>query len=120
MDEYKKIYEVYKLVNEASFSYGYGNEMQPKTQLAKFRKAKPANRLSTAPTTASLPTGGEKIDQPGALAPMGGIGENNEEMVDIKGFGKMPKKEVKKLYNKIKSEIHPKMEMLQVLAKHLK
>jgi len=110
MDEYKKIYEAYKQVNEASFSYGYGNEMQPKTQLAKFRKAKPNNRLSTAPTTASLPTGGEKIDQPGALAPMGGIGEN-EETVVIKGL--------KKLHGKLKAEIQPKLELLRTLAKHL-
>jgi len=118
MDEYKKIYEAYKQVNEASFSYGYGNEMQPKTQLAKFRKAKPVNRLSTAPTTASLPTGGEKIDQPGALAPMGGIGEN-EETVVIKGYGEMSKKDLKKLHSKLKAEIQPKLELLHTLAKHL-
>jgi len=118
MDEYKKIYEVYKQqLNEASFSYGYGNADQPKLQLAKFKGAKSDYKNSTAINTASLPGGTKQVN----LAGMGSSADmsNEDEEIEIKGYGKMAKKDLRKLHKKLKDEIKPKLEMLNTLAKHL-
>ena len=117
MDEYKKIFEVYKLVNEASFSYGYGNADQPKTQSKTIKPVKQDYKNSSAINTASLPGGTRQVN----LAGMGSSADmsNEYEEVDVKGYGKMSKKDLRKLYNKVKTEIHPKMELLHTLAKHL-
>jgi len=117
MDEYKKIYETYKLVNEASFSYGYGNADQPKAQSKTIKPVKQDYKNSSAINTASLPGGTRQVN----LAGMGSSADmsSEDEEIEIKGYGKMTKKELRKLHNRLKSEIKPKMELLNTLAKHL-
>ena len=117
MDEYKKIYEVYKQLNEASFSYGYGNADQPKTQSKTIKPVKQDYKNSSAINTASLPGGTRQVN----LAGMGSSADmsNEDEEIEIKGYGKMAKKDLRKLHKKLKNEIKPKLEMLNTLAKHL-
>jgi len=117
MDEYKKIYEVYKIANEARFSYGYGNDEQPKAQSKTIKPVKQDYKNSSAINTASLPGGTRQVN----LAGMGSSADmsNEDEEVMIKGYGKMSRKDLKNLHNKLKAEIQPKMELLKTLAKHL-
>jgi len=129
MDDYKLIFEKYKQMNEAGFSYA-GNysdsTLQPKRQLARFRKPIPDYKNSTAPTTDSLPGGVRQINI-AAMGTGGGIGEN-EETIDVKGYGKMSKKDIHGIYNTVMNEVHalkakgdiqqlkPKLELLKTLA----
>ena len=66
-------------LNEASFSYGYGNADQPKTQLAKFKGAKSDYKNSTAINTASLPGGTRQVN----LAGMGSSADMSNEDEEI-------------------------------------
>jgi hypothetical protein len=132
MEDYNQIFEAYKTIKEAGFSYA-GNysdsTLQPKRQLAKFKRPKGDYKNSTAMTTASLPTGGQKVNM-AAMGTGGGI-ENNEEQVNIKGIGKLPSNEVHKMYNKLMKEVHTlytnkkysqlqgKLELMSSLAKNL-
>ncbi len=131
MEDYSQIYEAYKTIKEAGFSYA-GNysdsSLQPKRQLAKFKRPKGDYKNSTAMTTASLPTGGQKVNM-AAMGSSGGI-ENNEEEVDLKGAS-VPASEVHNMYNKLMKDAHElynkknykqlasKLEMMASLAKNL-
>lgn len=132
MEDYNQIFEAYKTIKEAGFSYA-GNysdsTLQPKRQLAKFKRPKGDYKNSTAMTTASLPTGGQKVNM-AAMGSGGGI-ENNEEKVTVKGVGTVSASEVHKMYNKLMKEVHDmynkknysqlqgKLELMSVLAKNL-
>jgi len=129
MDDYKLIFEKYKQMNEAGFSYA-GNysdsTLQPKRQLARFRKPKPDYKNSTAMNTASLPGGPTQINI-AAMGTGGGIGEN-EETVYVKGYGNMSREDIHGIYNTVMQEVHalkakgdiqqlkPKLELLKTLA----
>jgi hypothetical protein len=131
MEDYSQIYEAYKTIKEAGFSYA-GNysdsTLQPKRQLAKFKRPKGDFKNSNAMTTASLPTGGQKVNM-AAMGSSGGI-ENNEEEVDLKGTT-APASEVHNMYNKLMKDAHElynrknykqlagKLEMMATLAKNL-
>jgi len=131
MKEYKEIFEAYKNVNEAQFSYAghYSDSTeQPKKQLAAF-KAPRRDKNSTAFTTASLPGGTRSVNL-ASMGTGGGIAENNEE-VNVKGYGKMTRGDLNKLYDRVMKEVHmlkarnrinqlqSKLELLKTLAKHL-
>ncbi len=133
MDDYKQIFEAYKEVNEASFSYAgnYSDSTeQPKRQLAKFRRPKADIKNSTAPRTSMLPTSpGSKISM-GAVMSGGGIAENEE--TDIKGARPVPTSEVhnmfKKKINDVKNlynqgnykQLEATLELLVALSRNLK
>lgn len=129
MDDYKLIFEKYKQMNEAGFSYAgnYSDSTeQPKRQLARFRKPKPDYKNSTAMNTASLPGGTTQINI-AAMGTGGGIGEN-EETINVKGYGNMSKRDIDGIYNTVMKEVHalkakgdieqlkPKLELLKTLA----
>jgi hypothetical protein len=132
MDDYKKIYDAYRLVNEASFSYAgnYSDSTeQPKRQLARFKTPKPDYKNSSAINTASLPGGTRQVNV-AAMGTGGGI-EQGEETVHVKGFGDMTKKELHNLYDKVMKEVHTlkskghysqlssKLDLLNTLAKQM-
>lgn len=132
MEDYKQIFEAYKTMQEANFSYA-GNysdsSLQPKKQLARFKRPKGDYKNSTAMTTASLPTGCQKVNM-AAMGSGGGI-ENNEEEVNVKGVGYVPANDVHKMYDKLMKEVHKlysnkkysqlqsKLELMAALAKNL-
>ena len=131
MEDYKLIFEAYQKVNEAQFSmWGNYNDSseQPKKQLAKFKHPKRDNKNSTSFTTAPLPGGTRSINI-AAMGTGGGIAENEE--VEVKGYGKMTKKQIRELHSKVKkqaeelkrknntSQLKPKLELLKTLANHL-
>ena len=132
MEDYSQIYEAYKTIKEAGFSYA-GNysdsTLQPKRQLAKFKRPKGDYKNSTAMTTASLPTGGQKVNM-AAMGSSGGI-ENNEEEINLKGGAFIPVSQVHKMYSKLMKDAHElynrknykqlagKLEMMATLAKNL-
>lgn len=131
MEDYKLIFEAYKKINEAQFSM-WGNYSdsteQPKKQLANFKRPKRDNKNSTSLTTASMPGGTRQINI-AAMGTGGGIAENEE--VEVKGYGKMTRKQLNLLYNKVKKQVLelksknntaqlvPKLELLKTLANHL-
>lgn len=128
MDEYKKIYEVYKLVNEAGFSFGDQQERKP----LRAKIAKPDYKNSTAIDTESLPGGPRQVNIAAGIggSDMGGFGEANEE-IDVKGYGKMSRKSLHSMYDKVMKQVHElrskkqfsmlpdKLELLRTLSKHL-
>jgi hypothetical protein len=129
MDDYKLIFEKYKQMNEAGFSYAgnYSDSTeQPKRQLAKFKIPRPDYRNSTGINTASLPGGVRQVNI-GAMGTGGGIGEN-EETINVKGYGNMSIKDINGIYNTVMKEVHalkangdieqlkPKLELLKTLA----
>lgn len=131
MEDYKLIFEQYQKVSEAQFSmWGNYNDSseQPKKQLANFKRPKRDNKNSTSLTTASLP-GGTRTINIAAMGTGGGIAENEE--VEVKGYGKMTKKQIRELHSKVKhqvlelkkknntSQLKPKLDLLNTLAKHL-
>lgn len=131
MNDLNLIYEAYKNVNEAQFSYA-GNysdsSEQPKKQLAKFRRPKPDFKNSSGLTTASLP-GGTRSVNIAAMGSGGGLSENEE--TTFKGGGNVPNKDVHSMYNKVMKEVHElynqkkfkqlesKLELLAMLSRNL-
>lgn len=129
MDDYKMISEAYSKIAEAQFSYAYNSsDGQPKKQLAKFKRGVP-DKNSTAPTTASLPTGPQAKCNVAGMGPMGGV-ENEERQ--IKGSPKyIHAKEVHEMYHKAMKQAHDlykkgqfkqleqKLELLAALARNL-
>jgi len=130
MEDYKLIFEEYQKVTEAGFSYA-GNysdsTLQPKKQLAKFRRAKNDIRNSTAPTTNSLPTSpGAKISMANMGASSGGIAEQEET-----NARKIPTNEVHNMFRKLMKEVHTlynkgnykqmesKLELMAVLTRNM-
>lgn len=131
MEDYKLIFEKYQTIKEAGFSMARadkGTEQQPWPQ-PKFKR--PSNKplkLSTAPRTDMLPTSpGSKI----SMAGVSGGASIDEEEIDIKGYGKMSKKNVHGLYDKVMKDVHAlkakgattllpqKLELLKTLSQHL-
>lgn len=108
-NDYNLISEQYNLVKEAGFSYA-GNysdsTLQPKKQLAKFKRAKNDLKNSTSYSTASLPTGsGAKVSVANVTAPTGGFSEQEE--TDFSGTArKVPITEVHKMFHKLMNEVH--------------
>lgn len=129
MNDYKLIFEKYKQMNEANFSYA-GNysdsTLQPKRQLARFKIPRPDYKNSSAINTASLPGGTRQVNIAG-MGTSGGIGES-EETIYVKGYGNMSKKDIAGMYNKVMKQAHklkqqgnikqliPKLELLKTLA----
>ena len=129
MDDYKLIFEKYKQMNEAGFSYAcnYSDSTeQPKRQLARFKIPRPDYKNSSAINTASLPGGTRQVNIAG-MGTSGGIGES-EETIYVKGYGNMSKKDIADMYNKVMIQTHklkqqgnikqliPKLELLATLA----
>lgn len=108
-DDYNLISEQYETIREAGFSYA-GNysdsTLQPKKQLAKFRRPKNDLKNSTSYSTASLPTGsGAKVSIANISAPTGGFSEQEE--TDFNGAVRpVPVAEVHKMFHKMMQEVH--------------
>jgi len=128
MDDYKLIFEKYKQMNEAGFSYAgnYSDSTEQPKRQPRFRKPKPDYKNSTAMNTASLPGGTTQINI-AAMGTGGGIGEN-EETINVKGYGNMSREDIHGIYNTVMKEVHalkaegdiqrlkPKLELLKTLA----
>ena len=130
MDEYKKIFEVYKnnLILEMSSgqgAVGYDQQRKPSNY-----KQSPSNdyKNSYGPitNTSQLPGGSASKFSPAGVSQ--GVSIDEEEVV-INGYGKMTRGELNKLYYKVKAEIQKlknkdqiesKLGLLKVLNKHMK
>lgn len=123
-NELESIYEAY--LNQSGIA-----QMQQRKKQVPGLTPKTDAKNSTALRTSMLPGAGagSKFN---SAAMGGGVSIDNEEkMVDIKGFGKMKKSDVEKMYDKLMDEAHKaksskkyqllasKLEMMKVLANHL-
>jgi len=108
MEDYKHIYEAYQQVAEAGFSYA-GNysssTLQPKRQLANFRKPKNDLKNSISFSTASLPTGPQAKINVANMGSGSGIAEQ-EETRDVGGVRKVPAGEVHTMFAKLMKDVH--------------
>ena len=133
MDEYKKIFEVYKhsLLNEGNYGTIYMQQRQ--SQIVNGLSPKPdgKNSFGGATATGRLPAGvNSKISDAnvGSSAPATGF---EDEEIAVKGYGRMSRKQLQSLYDKVMAQAHSakkennttkliaKLDLLNVLAKHM-
>lgn len=124
-NERELLYEAY--LNQSGIA-----QMQQRKKQIPGLTPKTDAKNSTALRTSMLPGAGGAGSKFNAAGMSGGVSIDNEEkMVDIKGFGKMKRSDVEKMYDKLMDEAHKakdtkkfkllasKLEMMKVLANHL-
>ena len=134
MDEYKKIFEVYKhaIITEGSSGYsaiGYDQQRKPSNY-----KQSPAtdfkNSFGGVNNTSQLPGGSGAKFSPAGMPSV--VSAENEEEIAVKGYGTMSRSQLEKLYNKVMAQAHElkktnnitqlqaKLDLLGTLADHMK
>jgi hypothetical protein len=129
MNDFKEMSKVYEVISEGSYNNSREWDQQRKKQIPGLAP-KSDVKNSTAMRTSLMPAGGGgNFSQ----ARMGSGAEiaNEEEIINVKGYGKMSKKDVKKLVHDIVgqvsslelagkySQIVPKLELANSLVSHL-
>lgn len=121
MSDYKKIAAIYESTGQID-AYDRGNKTS--------RKYLPRTdaRNSTALTTSTLPGGTSQLNM-AAMGTGGGISQDEE--IEIKGFGKLQREEISKMFDRVLADlvkakranemyvVNQKVHMLMMLNQHL-
>jgi hypothetical protein len=101
--DYSLMYEAYLGLNQSGMAYRQQNDPYRKNNVRTKTDAK--NSYANVHRTADLPAGGGGKFSPGALGAGGVSIDNEEEMIEVKGVGKVKRTEAEKRVIKLADEI---------------